>query len=352
MKTLLAALLACLITPQLGAAMLRGWTTLRPGVDVGAFADAGGTTVTFAAVPGPAAGGRALRLDAKLVQWGGVWTTVRGTIPAGGALAFSARSRRPLTLRVDLNDSGLRSVVHSVRLHGGSWERFTLPVAAFTAASWSNPRAKAGAFELADLSSVAFSPTDPGHDEVVIGPLEAVGAAPSVRDGGMDAGTVQDFVALPASGYGPFADSQGSSIELTVRTDAPGFRGPAARVSYDEQPSGWCGEWIRAGAAWGGQDWSRAHGLEAEVYSADALSLRFDFNDANQNAYVSPSLTVKPGAWTLVRANFADFALNPYYQPPRALKGAPLDLTHVATFNLQPDTPGKHTFWVARVGLE
>ncbi len=180
--------------------------------------------------------------------------------------------------------------------------------------------------------------------------LAACLAAPLVPAlAGAPAPAVQDFRDLPQGAYGPYA---GPDCSMSMALTRASHGAVEAAFHYDRTQAGWCGEWIRAGSDWQGQDWSKAKGLVLSVRSSEPLQLRVQFNDGADQAYLSPDLDVAPGAWRTLTVPFSAFGLNPYYQPAKARKGAPLDLTHVVTFNLQPDTPGKHSFWVARVGLE
>ncbi len=353
-----AALLAALAVPWSGgpacagavAAQLRPWTRLDPGVDCGTWTDGAGSKVALAVVPAPLPGSRALRMDSDIVQWAGAWFAVRRTLPPGEALRFRARSDQSLAVNVILGDRGRRQDLHIVRLRGGRWQTFILPESCFKAPDWPTPGSDPGAFDPYGLVSVAFSPADPGRSALEVGPLEEVPAPARPRDGGMEPGTVQDFLALPRTGFGPFSDALGSSIALTVEHGARGAY--EARVKYLLVPKGWCGVWIRAGQDWRGQDWGRGSGLAVEARSRSPLRLQLAFNDANQNAYLSPPLELEPGAWRVLRAPFASFRPNPYYQPPHARPGAPLDLGRVDTFNLSPLTPGRHAFEVRLVRLE
>lgn len=347
MKRLFAAALALALAPGLGATVLQDWSRVRAGTDLGTETDAAGSAVRISQAEGPEQGSEALRISADLVLWGGAWTQVHGGIVDGGGLRFKARSEEPLQLKVFLRDEAGHSAMAKVRLRGAGWESIELPVSSFKELP-NDP-----GFELKKLAKVALQPTDVSSCALSISALESVGQGAVLKDGGsMAPGVVQDFIALEPSAYGPVADPSKGSISLELRQDAPAGGGLAARLSYAFDQGGFCGEWMRSGTDWGGQDWSKARALVFEVYSEEALSLQAAFVDGVQNAYVSPARDLKPGAWRSVEFAFRDFVPNPYYQPPMARKGELLDLRHVDNVSLLPLTPGKHTFWLRVVRVK
>jgi hypothetical protein len=80
------------------------------------------------------------------------------------------------------------------------------------------------------------------------------------------------------------------------------------------------------------------------VYSEEPIAIRFGFNDANQNAYEARAPRTSGKGWETVSLPMSSFTLNEFYQPEGAKKDAPLDLSRVETFNVGPDTKGKHSF--------
>jgi hypothetical protein len=141
-------------------------------------------------------------------------------------------------------------------------------------------------------------------------------------------------------------------MRLDINHGAPGMEGVAGLLDYDLKTDGWCGEWIRAGAEWKGQDWAGAKAIVVEAWCAEPVVLQVAFNDANQNAYMADAEALPAGQWKALRLPLKAFSLNPYYQPPQAKKGAKLDLSRVETFNLSPRSQGKHLVWVKKVSLQ
>src|SRR5665213_133222 len=345
MKTGLVYFLASFCAGGLSAASLQDWTDLKSGGNIGSWADSAGSKVDFSVTKGPSGRSKALRLDSNLIQWGGVWTSVHGGLDAQGGLRFMAKAEQALRLSVILTDSEKMSVTHTIRLRAGTWQEFELPAQSFEKTVWQNSGAPSkGVFDLKKMVSINFGPVGAGASVVSIGPLDSLQSKPKLQDGEMGASTIQDFIALPASAYGPFADTQGSLMAMGVHAGGSRDGGSYATFAYTLKDQGWCGEWIRAGADWKGQDWTKAKTLQVIFSSEENLSFQVAFNDANQNAYQSKPAVVKAGAWRTVDFPFSSFSLNPNYQPPHAKKGAPLDLGNVEAFNVMPATFGSHAF--------
>ena len=351
MKTILWGILAWALAPGLGASALRDWADFKPGENLGIWADAAGTTLSVSQVAGPTIGSKALRIEAKLVQWGGVWASAQAALPAEGGLRFQAKSEGPMQLVVSLGDDRKVGVQHVVRLKGGIWETFTLPADSFQKSPWQDPAAAKGAFDADKIVSLNLSPQGAGRCAVSVGMLELLGSKPALKDGMMNPDVVQDFLGLESSAFGPWADTVGSAIAMTVTSGAPKTGEPAARFIYSRVDGGWCGEWIRAGADWSGQDWSKAKAIVMEAYSADPLQLLFTFNDANQNSYQSAELSLKAGSWQTLEMPIGWFKLSDS-QPAQAKAGAALDLSRMGAFNISPLTEGKHTFWIRVVRMK
>jgi hypothetical protein len=354
--TLITVALAAGLAGTLAAGpLLRDWKGMKAGEDVGTWADPAGSVVSVSEAEGPASGERALQIDSQLVQWGGAWAAAApGGLGGAEGLHFQAKSDGPAQLSVMLTDQAKVQVEHRVRLSGGgAWEAFELPLASFTKTEWQDPGApKAGAFRPAKLQSLGFSPSGAGHSRILVGPLSLVESKARLKDGQMGPDVVQDFVGLDAAAYGSFADAKGSRMAMTLKAGAPGTEGVAASLDYELRPGGWCGEWVRAGADWKGQDWGGAKAILIEAWCAEPVALQAAFNDANQGAYVADAGTLSAGLWTTLKAPLKAFQLNAYYQPPQAKKGAALDLSRVDSFNLSPLTEGKHQVWVRRVSLQ
>jgi len=353
--TLITVALALGLAGSLAAGpLLRDWKGLKPGEDVGTWADKAGSQVSVSESAGPEAGQAALAMDATVVEWCGVWAAPSSAgMGSAAGVRFQARSDAPAVLSVLLTDKAKVQVEHRVRLDGGGWQAFELPLASFSKTEWQDPAApKDGVFSPGQLATLGFSPAAAGACRVLVGPLSLVAGKAKLKDGRMAPDVVQDFVGLDAAPYGSFADDKGSRMRMDLKAGAPDSPGLAAALDFDLKKDGWCGEWLRTGEDWKGQDWGGAKALLVEAWCAEPVQLQVAFNDANQVAYVADAGTVTAGAWTALKVPLKAFSLNLYYQPPKAKKGAALDLSRVDSLNLSPGTPGKHLVWVRKVSLE
>jgi hypothetical protein len=144
----------------------------------------------------------------------------------------------------------------------------------------------------------------------------------------------------------------GCSIDLSIEK-GPGGSGDRSAVFHSVlKRGGWGGFWMRAGDAWGGQDWTGAKTISLEIFTSEPMQFQMGFNDGNQNAFVAKTGETKGKGWEKLVVPFQDFQLNPFYQPPEAKKGSLRDLAHVETINIAPLTEGTHDFKVRRIIID
>lgn len=350
----LAALLA--LSGALGAADLVNWSALEPGKSMGSFADEAGKAEA-ALADGPAKGQKALAFKADVSKWGGAWAGVQmKDLSQAGGLRFKAKADKTVRLMVSLNDGKKIQAQAAIQVKAGDWQEFTVPMASFKKSAWQPADApKDGSFNPADVTGFSVSVGGAGKYSLGLGPVAVVTGAvvgqTGLQDGsGKDGAlTVQDFEALENGAYGSFVDDKGGKVALAV---VAGDAGKALQFQSELAEGGWGGAWLRAGEAWGGQDWSGAKRITLRVKSDAPVSVELAFNDANQNAYVAPAVNSAAGkGWQVLEVPFAGFQLNPYYQPPQAKKGAALDLGKIETFNINVKTMGKASFLVDDVVL-
>lgn len=340
------------------AAVLQDWRDIHPQVDTGVFADDKGTKVEFARAEGPDPGESALKMSVSLVEFGGVWTNVKGPLASSGALRFRARASAPGVLEIGLTDRQQVQVVIQVRVSSEEWEEFLLPFALFKPTKYPLPGAPAGKpFDPKGIQGVQFSPRTSGTTTYWIGPL-SWGTPGKARTGmprhDVPAGAlvVQDFTLLDKRAYGVFTDGKkGSDLRLDVVRDPERAERQIIDLHYDLKAGGWCGVWLRCGDEWEGQDWSKGRKFVFTVHTTEALSLEFGFNDVNGNAYVALAPQTKGNGWETLSFPLDSFQLNPYWQPPEAKKGAPRDLSSIETFNIAPKTAGPHSFRIREVQI-
>jgi hypothetical protein len=90
------------------------------------------------------------------------------------------------------------------------------------------------------------------------------------------------------------------------------------------------------------QDWTIGRAISFQVKPAAPLRLSVSFLDRNSVAYTAWT-DLQGGVWQAVRIPFADIRPNPYFQPPGAKTGAPLDVGDVKwiAFAPQDRSPGR-----------
>lgn len=92
------------------------------------------------------------------------------------------------------------------------------------------------------------------------------------------------------------------------------------------------------------QDWSGGRAITFQIKPAHSLRLSLSFLDRNRVAYTAWK-DLKGGVWQLVRIPFDEIRANPFFQPPGAKTGAPLDVSDVKgiAFAPQDQTSGRLT---------
>jgi hypothetical protein len=82
-------------------------------------------------------------------------------------------------------------------------------------------------------------------------------------------------------------------------------------------------------------DWTRGRALSFQVKPEHDLRLSVSFLDRNGVAYTSWS-DLRGASWQTVRIPFDEIRPNPYFQPPGAKKGAPIDVSEVRRIGFSP----------------
>jgi hypothetical protein len=83
------------------------------------------------------------------------------------------------------------------------------------------------------------------------------------------------------------------------------------------------------------QDWSAGRAIAFQVKAARAMRLSMSFLDRNRVAYTS-WVDVKAGVWQSVRIAFSEMRPNPFFQPPGAKTGSPIDVSEVTAIAFAP----------------
>lgn len=339
-----------------GAGVLQNWASLGPGY-AGTFVDNDGSTIDFRQVDGPKPGERALQMKIHLVGWGGLWSSLDTDLSRMGAVRFMAKSSQPEIVEVGFLDRQKVRYVAILRVLSGDWKEFVVPFSLFKRDAYQMPEAPSGRpLEWSEIRSLQFLPQTHGDAILDIGPVSFQKGKPKAQTGAREeknAVLVQDFAFFDKSACGPYNDGKtGSTINLLLEKDPKGQGTQFAKFHCDLKAKGWVGYWMRAGDAWGGQDWNGAKAFTMEVYTSEAMKFQIGFNDTNQNAYVAETAVTQGNGWEKLSIPFGQFKLNPYYQPPGAKKGLPQDLSHVETINVAPETEGQHDYQIREITLE
>jgi hypothetical protein len=82
-------------------------------------------------------------------------------------------------------------------------------------------------------------------------------------------------------------------------------------------------------------DWTKGHAISFQVKPDHAIRLSVSFLDRNRVAYTSWT-QLQAGVWQPVRIPFDQIRPNPYFQPPGANTGAPIDVSEVKGIGFAP----------------
>jgi len=85
-------------------------------------------------------------------------------------------------------------------------------------------------------------------------------------------------------------------------------------------------------------DWTAGHAISFQAKPDRALRLSVSFMDRNRVAYTSWT-ELRGGEWQTVRIAFDQIRPNPYFQPPDAKTGAPIDVSEVTRIGFAPQDP-------------
>jgi hypothetical protein len=86
------------------------------------------------------------------------------------------------------------------------------------------------------------------------------------------------------------------------------------------------------------QDWTGGRAIAFQVKPANSMRISVSFVDRNQVAYTAWR-DLKGGVWQPVRIGFDEIRPNPFFQPPGAKTGAPLDVSDVKAILFAPQDP-------------
>ena len=131
-----------------------------------------------------------------------------------------------------------------------------------------------------------------------------------------------------------------ADVRLSVARDPALPDQPVLIVEYPAPTGNPAGRDVQCAAE--RQDWSAGRAIEFQVKPDHELRLSVSFIDRNRVVYTAyPEL--KGGEWQQVRIPFDQVRPNPYFQPPDAKKGSPIDVSDVKfiAFAPQDKTSGR-----------
>src|ERR1035438_6046573 len=156
------------------------------------------------------------------------------------------------------------------------------------------------------------------------------------------AGVVQDWSAVPSGSAGTYADSTGSKIDFGYDAGPKGGE-KALKITSTLVPSGYLGVWTT-----GTWDLSKAGSLKFMAKSTIPGDVQMAITDAYKVQYIA-KFKVPSTDWTEVTLNLSSFAKDPYYTPPGAVTGNPMDLSKTGNLNFAPQMQGSSVVLIGPV---
>jgi Carbohydrate binding domain (family 11) len=351
--------------------VIQDWTSLQPGM-AGTYLDSNGSKVDYSIVDGPQAGQKALQITYNLVASGyvGVYTGTSLDLSKDNAFQFMAKSTNPGDMRVVVKDAFNVQYYTTVNVPA-SWTKIVVPFSDFKKDdSYTPPDAVAGhPMDLSSTTNLNFSPQATGASVVDIGPVEVVpgpGGAPAAQSSAASS-QAPAAAAAPASNgsslsildlgsadeakAGGTSKDPGSTITYSAvdNPNKPGTKYLVIKLNVDQ--GGYACLYHRTGSSWDGQDWSGGKAIRMLIYCKDPVVMGLAIQDKNHNQYSASAPSTKGGSWEKVEVPIDSFKLDPYYTPPNAVKGAPMDLSQVIQIQFQPKVTGEETLAISDVTL-
>lgn len=145
----------------------------------------------------------------------------------------------------------------------------------------------------------------------------------------------------PGTNTGSFQDSNGSKIDFA--TDAGPNGGKALKLTTSLVAGGYCGIWHNIAA-----DLSTSGSLKFKGKATVPGDVQLALTDKYGVQYVA-KFSIPSKDWTDVEVPLSSFAKDPYYTPPQAVLGHPMDLSKTSSLNFQPQIAGSGV--VIEIGL-
>jgi len=161
------------------------------------------------------------------------------------------------------------------------------------------------------------------------------------------AGTViQNFLLQNPQAGKTFTDNLGSTLAYQVKDNPNRSGSKFLAIHFDEKPGGDCDLTYPTQT----QDWTGAKAVRFLIYSKVPVVLGFSFKDKNNNQYRVEVADTQGKGWETIQIPMDSFKLD-LNTPADAIKGAPLDLTGVKSFTLEPKTVVQTTIGIDSLTL-
>ncbi len=138
---------------------------------------------------------------------------------------------------------------------------------------------------------------------------------------------------IPGTNAGTFADNLGSKVEFSTEAGPDGTK--AVKLTSTLVKGGWCGVWRSISA-----DLSQNKFLKFKVKTSAPGQVQVALQDT-YNVQYTASCPVSSKNWTEVTIPLSSFIKNPYYTPPNAVPGNPMDLSRTTSMNLSSFITGE-----------
>ena len=140
--------------------------------------------------------------------------------------------------------------------------------------------------------------------------------------------------------------SSNSEVKLSIGRDPDLGEQAVLIVSYPGPTSDPGGRDVRCDAA--SRDWTTGHAIEFRIKPDHAIALSLSFVDRNGVVYTTRRM-VTGGTWQQIHVPFEEIRPNPYFQPPGAKVGTPLDVGDVAFVAFAPQDPAAGWFAITKL---
>jgi len=369
------------------AGVIEGWTVLD-SANIGTYADSNGSIIMYLTTDGPKAGERAIKIESTLKPGGycGIWHNLPGANLKEGAVKFMAKSSKPGEMQMALKDKYNMQYVCFFKIPSTEWKEITVNCSDFKVdTTYTPPDAiKGKPMDFTDTKGMNFGSKTEGDASILIGPVStgkpvaksaapaaaapaavapvaekpaakpakpakvpkadakavektvapaaAAPAAAAPAAPGKEGGVVESWKVIDGANTGTYADSNGSKVSFTV-AEGPKSGEKAIKIDADLKTGGYLGIWHNISA-----DLSKAGAIRFKAQSTVAGEVQIAVLDNNKVQYIAkfPVTT----AWTDVTLNLSTLQKDPYYTPPDAILGKPMDLSVVKGMNFAPQAPG------------